>query len=733
MRLLLLLYFIFTTAAVFGQEKGVITLTDENIGTSFTQQILILEDKSRSIEIDDIVAKKNSAFYQLDKDNPSVKFATSRFWVKFSVKNESDVRELILETARPITDKVFLYQIEDGKVIQEFVNGDDFNYYKKDILHRKNLFPLELKKGKQQEFILEISSGGEGINIPLRIHSAKEFYQQDYKDQFRNGFYYGVMCLIIVIYFFFFLLLKDRTFLFYILYVLFQALLQFSLDGYAHQHFFINNAYWVNRFPPFAGAMAIIFMLVYVNHYLSIKNNYKRFHTTYKVAGILMILSIIFLFSPGKMHAISYPLINAFSLLSILLSVISIFYLRSKKVKVDNYFTLAFVILISGAVIFILGNFGVIKNSTLSLNSLKISSVLEVVILSISMSYKYRELQKDKEEAQAIVLKNLQERNAFMDAQNVKLEQQVVERTAEINLQKEELAVINDEVFSSIKYAKRIQEAILPSDEQVKKLLPDSFILNKPKDVVSGDFYFVEKTTSQEGQECVLFAAVDCTGHGVPGAFMSIVGSNLLSQAVLEKNIHSPAKILDFLNEGVNATLKQNLDNSTVRDGMDMALCALSKDFKHLVFSGAKNPIYIIRASAKDAKGLTEKQSLDGLSVYEIKGDKHPIGKHADDTLEAFSEHVVDLQKGDLIYIFSDGYADQFGGERNKKFNYRRFRELLMKISPLEMTEQSAILEEEFEKWRGMHLDILRQAQQSQLGNQQEQVDDVLVIGVRVT
>ncbi|HIP33042.1 MAG TPA: hypothetical protein EYG86_09785, partial [Crocinitomicaceae bacterium] len=701
MRKLLFLYFIFIFSTLFGQEKGTIILTEDNLETSFTQQILILEDKTHSLEIKDVIEKQPGDFYQLDKDHPSVKFATSRFWVKFSIENNSNEREFILETARPITDKVFLYKTEDGKVVREYINGDDFDYSQKDILHRKNLFPLTLEKGECQNFILELSSGGEGINIPLKIHAVRDFYTADYKMQFRNGFYYGVMCLIIVIYFFFFLLLKDRTFLYYILYVFFQGLLQFSLDGYSHQHFFTNNAFLVNRFPPFAGAMAILFMLIYVNHFLVIKTNYKKLYLAFKAAGVLMILSIIFLFLPEKLHALSYPMINAFSLLSILLSVISIFYLRSKKVKVDNYFTLAFVILISGAVVFILGNFGVIKNSTISLNSLKISSILEVIILSISMSYKYRELQKDKEEAQAIVLKNLQERNAFMDEQNVKLEHQVKERTAEINLQKEELSTINEEVFSSIKYAKRIQEAILPSDEQVKKLLPESFILNRPKDVVSGDFYFTEKTTSKDGQEYVIFAAVDCTGHGVPGAFMSIVGSNLLSQGILEKKIHSPAKVLDFLNEGVNATLKQNLDNNTVRDGMDIALCALSKDLKQLFFAGAKNPLYIIRTSEKDAGTLTEKQSLDGLTLYEIKGDKHPIGKYADETLQEFTNQTIELQKGDVIYVFSDGYADQFGGERNKKFNYRRFRELLMKISQLEMSEQLETLEKELDRWKG--------------------------------
>ena len=653
------------------------------------------------------------SFSQMNSDNPAVQFTTSRFWLKFSIENHSDLNSFFLEAARPITDQIYFYSIENGVVVKEMINGDDFDYYKKDVYHRKNLFPIEIDKGQKKTFLIAVVSGGEGVLLPLKIHDKTAFYKQDYKDQFKNGFYYGLMSIIIVIYFFFYLLLRDRTFLFYILYVFFQGLLQFSLDGYAHHHFFPNNAYMINRFPPLMGAMAILFMLVYVNYFLNLKRASPQFHKAFWLVGSLMFISIVFTFLPGKFHALAYPMVNTFSLLSIVLSVIAIFHQKFKGRRVDNYFTTAFVVLILGAILFILGNFNIIKNSTVSLNALKISSIFEVIILSISMSFKYRQLQQEKQEAQAIALKNLKEKNMIMDESNIRLERQVIERTSEIESQRAELAYKNDEILSSIQYAKRIQEAILPSDEQVNRLLSENFIFYLPKDVVSGDFYFVD----QKVDGTVVFAAVDCTGHGVPGAFMSIVGNNYLNQSIAEKNLNTPASILEFLNIGLSQTLKANKAGDVLRDGMDMALCTLNTERNRLDFAGAKNPLYIItpqpiRAALKDL--IICENEFYGLAL--IKGDKHPIGNHVDAALKSFLNHEITVEKGETIYIFTDGFADQFGGEKGKKFNYKRFRTLLLENADLPLDEQQNILKATFFNWKGTL----------------DQVDDVLVIGVKI-
>ncbi|MBI3500377.1 MAG: SpoIIE family protein phosphatase [Bacteroidetes bacterium] len=273
---------------------------------------------------------------------------------------------------------------------------------------------------------------------------------------------------------------------------------------------------------------------------------------------------------------------------------------------------------------------------------------------------------------------------------------EVVRQKAEIELQAQKIEVFYKQVTDSIRYAKRIQEAILPPDGFVKKLLPDSFVLYKPKDIVSGDFYWFEYLNGK-----VMFAAVDCTGHGVPGAFMSIVGHNLLKQIMGKHQFTEPSKILDELSKGVRDTLHQrSFEESTSKDGMDITLCSFDKENNELEFSAAFNPLYIVR---------------DG-EIFEIKGNKFSVGIYLEKETQKFTNHKIKIQKGDVIYIFSDGYADQFGGPKGKKFMQSQFRNLLFDIHRKPMPEQKRILDSTIEHWRG----------------EEDQVDDILVMGVRM-
>ncbi|GAB4130710.1 MAG: hypothetical protein Fur0041_00140 [Bacteroidia bacterium] len=253
-----------------------------------------------------------------------------------------------------------------------------------------------------------------------------------------------------------------------------------------------------------------------------------------------------------------------------------------------------------------------------------------------------------------------------------------------------------EEITDSINYARRIQESILPPMHVVERLLPDSFILYLPKDIVSGDFYWVEEKDNR-----VHFAAVDCTGHGVPGALMSVVGFNLLNQAVHESGCSKPADILHHLDFGVNKLLRQSTEENTVKDGMDLALCSYDKAGRTLEYAGVMNPLYHVRNKV--------------LTTY--KADKFPIGINVDGVTDIYTNQLVEIQKGDMVYLFSDGYCDQFGGEKGKKFKNQPFRELLIQISEKSPEDQKRILRDEFMKWKGSL----------------EQVDDVLVIGVRIS
>jgi serine phosphatase RsbU (regulator of sigma subunit) len=269
-----------------------------------------------------------------------------------------------------------------------------------------------------------------------------------------------------------------------------------------------------------------------------------------------------------------------------------------------------------------------------------------------------------------------------------KANQQLEHRNSEITLQKKEIT-------DSINYAKRIQESILPPLDTWKRMLPDSFIFYRPKDIVSGDFYWIEQKN-----DIVCFAAVDCTGHGVPGALMSVVGFNLLTQAINEVHLTKPSEILKHLDAGVTKTLRQSEEGKGVKDGMDLSLCSLNKTTMELQYAGAFNSLYYVR---------------DGI-LTEIKADKFPIGVNINGNVDEYTNHTVQLQKGDCVYLYSDGYADQFGGQKGKKFKYNQLKELLSQIASLPVDEQKQIISSRFDQWKG----------------NLEQIDDVVIIGVKV-
>ncbi len=265
----------------------------------------------------------------------------------------------------------------------------------------------------------------------------------------------------------------------------------------------------------------------------------------------------------------------------------------------------------------------------------------------------------------------------------------------EVELQKELVEEKNKEITDSIAYAKRLQDAILPPRKLVKEYLQESFILYKPKAIVAGDFYWMYT----QG-DLVFFAAADCTGHGVPGAMVSVVCSNALNRAVKEMGILDPGKLLDKTRELVVQRFEQSEDE--VKDGMDISLCCLNTTTRELHWAGANNPIYFVQAR----EGTT--------TLNEIKGTKQPIGRVGNP--QPFTIHTIQLQQGDVLYTFTDGFADQFGGPLGKKFKYKPFKALLTANAHLPMEEQVKLLDETIDAWKG----------------ELEQIDDICVIGVRV-
>ncbi|MCK4826820.1 tetratricopeptide repeat protein, partial [bacterium] len=319
---------------------------------------------------------------------------------------------------------------------------------------------------------------------------------------------------------------------------------------------------------------------------------------------------------------------------------------------------------------------------------LVIVALLLAAILAI-VFFKGRQKQKN-----ANIL--LAQKNEEIETQRDEIESQ---RDLVTN-QRDQLAEQKEAITQSIEYASQIQSALLPPDDFIRYIFTEYFILNKPRDIVSGDFYWIGLKNNK-----IIFAVADCTGHGVPGALMSTLGGVLLNEVVNKIEVLQANRILNELKEQVIIALRQSGQESEVKTGMDIALCILDKENKELQFSGACNPLYLIRDS----------------ELKEIKADSMPVGIGFE-AGKSFTNHIIKIQKGDTIYLFSDGYVDQFGGPMDKKFKYTQFRQLLLNIQDKIMLDQKNILEHTIEDWMN---------NTDKYGNSYKQVDDILVMGIK--
>jgi len=351
-------------------------------------------------------------------------------------------------------------------------------------------------------------------------------------------------------------------------------------------------------------------------------------------------------------------------------------------------------------------------------------ALLFALVLSLTIALVIYISYRNKKRSNKIIKEknnNLKIANAEINAQKEEILSQRDEIEAQrdkVMVQKEEIENIHYKLTSSIDYALLIQQSVLPEKNTLNNLLGEHFILFHPHSVVSGDFYWVSEVNDK-----IIFCVADCTGHGVPGALMSMLGMSFLNEIVNIRKETNPASILNQLRSMMISELQQNPNNIDfklnqknllIKDGMDMALCSYSKKEQKLEFAGARNSVFIVRNSDKDeifeAKKFIEKDK----SLYELKGDKMPISSYL--RMDDFTKHEVSLLKEDMIYLFSDGFIDQFGGEENKKYGTPSFKSLLACNSNKALADQLNTFSKEFNSWKGVN----------------DQIDDVCILGVRI-
>ena len=691
-------------AGVFGiilhsmaQDTLVVSNNSKWYNATIADQFTLYESDS-DLNLEEFKAqKKHLKKRELSNSVENLDFTSHTFFIEFTVVNQTSKNQnFVLETARPITNGVTLYKCSDGTFS---LSGDAIPFGDKTIASNRSVLPIFLAPNSMNTYVLKLTSDGEIISLPMIFWENEQFEIQERNRQFATGIFYGIFLFVIIIYLTFYVLLRDRLFILYTVYVFFSGMLQFVLDGYVHKYMFTSGGYLTQHTVIVVAGLTVFFALQYATRYLELQGKLRKVTLIFAwLAFATLCVSLI----PGKIYEICYPLINGFSFIAVGFLLTIAIRIRRTNPKISRLFLLGLFTLMTGAVLFILGNFSIVDIPDLTQNSLKAGTLVEIICLSILMAGKYKSLQEEKEVAQAQLLSELEARNKLVSETNIRLEQEVLERTQQIESQRKQLKEKNDDFVSSVKYAERIQKAFLSNEQKFRSILPNSFVLFKPKDIVSGDFYWIERIdpTDEWPNGLTVYATADCTGHGVPGAFVSIICNNLLKLGRTHKEVQNPGQALDFINKEINQTLNSEYGNEQIRDGMDIALCAIDEVQMVLYFSGAKNGIYIIRDE----------------ELIELKGDRHGIG-YMDDSLDSrYTTQSFQLQQGDTLYTFSDGYIDQFGGPLGKKLTSRRLKEILLSIRNESLDVQRNTLNETFDNWKG---DL-------------EQVDDVLLIRVQI-
>ncbi len=663
--------------------------------THLATSAYLAEDPNHNWTVEEIASGRyDDAFQTIDEPIPNLNFTTSTYWVRLRLTNaKNSESDFYLEVARPLTNVINLYRERNEKAQLLFKAGDELPFADRPVVYRKFVFPIKLAPNDTLDLLIQLRSDGEVISLPIKLWDQQNFNGFVQRENLTLGLYYGLLIFVVELFLFFAFVVKQRIYTYYVGYVVFLFFMQASLDGLAFEYLWPENPWIANHSILFFSAGSVFTIMLYAAEFLRISQMPKWYRITYRSLLAVVFVCIITSLSSGIAYELTFPIINGMSLISLLLILLGIGWNQKVNKNVNVFFALGFISVLIGGIVFILTNFNLLYSDFLSQNAIKLGSAAEVTFLSLAMVGRYRYIQREKEQAQKEAFENLEKLNALTREQNALLEQQVQERTAEIEEKSEELAVKNKEIIDSITYAKRIQQAILPSDQVIQHELPNSFVLYLPKDIVAGDFYWFEAVG-----DVVYFAAADCTGHGVPGAMVSVVCSNALNRSVREYGLTDPGKILDKCRELVIEEFAKSEED--VKDGIDISLCALNTTTNQLQWAGAYNPLWIIR------NGSTE--------IEEYKADKQPIGKHL--TPAPFATHNISLNKGDTLYLFSDGFSDQFGGDNGKKYKSANFKKRLSEIAQQAMENQKATLTQEFKAWRG----------------EMEQLDDVCVIGVRV-
>lgn len=592
-----------------------------------------------------------------------------------------------------------LYQRFENGLVTVRKSGDFILPRNKDVnISGSDDLRMFLPPGESDTLYLRVLLSDESLlsDLTFTVSTHQSVLQKDRLKRLVFGIFVGIMLIMILYHIPLYVKARETSYLYYILYILAFLIFFINKEGYIYE---ITPRFTSAPVNIFLLEIFLLFFLLFGRSYLDTRNTLQSWDTIlllavwFTVGGLILSFTILVLQGTGVFVPVFIQLgglaINIVSAIgSLFLAIVPAMILTRENFQPARYFLFANLFLILG-----IGVNYALTDYSLGKHSLELGVTLQILTFSIGLGERINLLKKSKEIAQRRIIDQLRENAALKDKVNRELEDKVKERTFEIQAQKEQIEKQNKEIKYSFDYAKKIQSTVLPRNEVFDNLFGEHFIFFKPRDIVSGDFYWI----SQKDHHIFLTAA-DCTGHGVPGSLMSMLGITMLHEIVNEKNIIHSDEILNQLRLSIARTLKQEGKIGEQKDGIDMALVIYDTRGRKLEFSGANNPVYIIRNG----------------EMMEYKGNNMPVAYY--DNMTDFTRYTIDVKQGDRVYMFTDGFPDQFGGPQGKKFKYRPFKDLLLEVHERPMEEQQRILNLIFDEWKG---DL-------------SQIDDVLVIGLRL-
>ncbi len=624
----------------------------------------------------------------------------------------------------------------DNKLIVDQGNIDDLRNISQPNKFNINVYPINTGIGGWHDLVIRQKHKNNmfksGIIAAPLYYSLHQNYnvviEKENENQnsianifFFKGFRFFLLGIFVTSFLFFLLVNKTKSFFWFSIFSLFS-----SIVGFVPDILITNNSdfYVYCCLTIFMVLIYSFVSFIFYNFFDKMPKRINWYFSIIIVVGLTLFIQEMY-FKQNKFilepfdNILLYSIVVLYVIIWIecLIKIIYALYLKKKRIEFIGWGILQYIIVIPISVIFFYADLSLLL---ISVYLIPISFLITLILI-VKDSFS-ENISKQKE-----LLALTQTNEKILIEQNETLEQKVIERTIELVEQKQRVEEQKHEITDSIQYAQRIQFAILPTKENILKAFPQSFILFKPKDIVSGDFYWFQEVENKK-----YIAACDCTGHGVPGALMSMVATDMLNDAL----VHSKKvdEILALTNRSIKTALKQNNDDDSTRDGMDLALCCFDDQTNILKYAGAYRPLWLIRHAELDSASSTNAHDTDFKSsqnvktvgkiaaqgrndaweLIEYKATKAAIGGLTEDN-QIFQLNEIQLQKGDTIYLSSDGYADQFS-PADKKLMTKRFKEILLSIQHLSMPEQEKYLEKFITNWRGS----------------MEQTDDVLVIGVRV-